>query len=68
MVEKVVEGRQETGQRLAGPGRGDEQCGTAAAPRPEHGELVFARGPAFLREPIGDEGVEVHGVIRFCSL
>jgi hypothetical protein len=45
------EARQEPGQRLAGAGRRDQQCGAPGPRLRQQVELMRARRPAALREP-----------------
>ncbi len=47
------EARQEAGERLAGPGRRDEQCGAALGTGGEQRQLVRPRRPAARGEPLG---------------
>jgi hypothetical protein len=55
MLRKLADGREETGQRLARAGRGDEQRAAAAPRQLEHLELVTPRPPAFGLEPAFDD-------------
>ena len=57
---------QEPRQRFARTGRGDEQDAAPGHSGGEHVELVAARRPAALGEPVGDPGREgVAGSGRF---
>ena len=53
-LDQLGQGRQEAGQRLARPGRRDQQRAAPGARRGQHLELVPARRPALGREPVGD--------------
>ena len=49
--DQLAEARQETGQRLARPGRRDQQDIAACLRGPQHIQLVLTRLPAAAAEP-----------------
>ena len=54
IIDQVGKGRQETGQRLAGAGRGDQQDVVTVPRGVEHRQLVPPRRPAATGEPLLD--------------
>ena len=62
-LDQLGERRQEAGQRLARPGRRDQQRAAPGPRRGQHFELVPAQRPALAGEPVGEDGGEGLGTV-----